>query len=107
MTYEPGVEHGVNLLEDEMITRMWEHTQEFGWAFSLNFFAPMHREVARGMLRKMAGEGKVEHTIGLWTEDGTMAGAGYMLTQKTTDEMRLLDALSRQPLPVNNPEGFG
>lgn len=104
MPYDSSTADAVNILEDEMLTLMWDATHEPGWGFGLKFFEPMHREVARGVLRAMAAAGKVEFVKGLWTEDGHMAGAGYSITHATSIEMRDLDIANRLDELVHRPK---
>lgn len=95
--YESQSESALEQLEDTMLTRMWEHARgsEFGpdgIAFNLSFFAPVPREVARGVLRNMRDKGMVRHMTGLWSDDGEPRGAGYALTMKTVNEFQQLES---------------
>lgn len=75
-------------VEDEILARMFDATFEYGWSFGLRFFEPdIHREVARGILRKLRNDGKVEHHKGLWSEDGEPAGSGYCIAHQLYREM--------------------
>lgn len=87
------VDDAVKVLEDYVLARMFDHTLEPGWGFSLRFFEPeLHREVVRGVLRKLRADGKVDFYAGLWTEDGEMAGSGYFLDYNLFFEMREAEA---------------
>jgi len=106
MTYESQAAYGFENLEDAIVSKMWEEARgsEFGpdgIAFNLRFFEPLHKEVARGMLRALAERGVVHHMKGLWNEDGEPRGAGYALTIATCRDMKRLDKIKE--LPVDTP----
>ena len=58
---------------------------EPGWCLGLAALSArtnLPRESLRGIIADLRAEGLVSHHIGLWTEDGEPAGAGYALTDK-------------------------
>lgn len=99
----------ISQLEDVILTKMWDQARgsEFGpdgIAFGLQFFDPIPREVARGMLRHMKDRGLVQHMKGLWSEDGEPRGSGYALTQKAVSDMRAGDRMAYAELPWEERE---
>lgn len=92
----PTNDEAIFALEMSILQHMADHEQ-FGinshdgsacTCFGLRSFG-MHREVTRGLLRSMRDRALVYHQIGLWSEDGEPAGAGYGLTKAGLDRVRL------------------
>jgi hypothetical protein len=65
------------------VLRALTEVPEPGWCLNLSGLSlrtGLSRELLRGLVADLRHEGLVEHQRGLWSEDGTPAGAGYALT---------------------------
>jgi DNA-binding GntR family transcriptional regulator len=65
------------------VLRALTEVPEPGWCLNLSGLAVrtgLSRDLLRGLVADLRHEGLVEHMIGLWSEDGRPAGAGYALT---------------------------
>ena len=62
-----------------------------GYAFHFSVFVDeWHtKDFVRGMLRQMTDEGLCYYMRGLFTEEGQVAGAGYGITQKGRDWLKV------------------
>lgn len=79
----PTLAEAYNVLKSAVLTAM-TYVPEEGWCVSLHRLAAdtgLSREVCRAIVADLRAAGLASYHKGLWSDDGTPAGAGYAITQ--------------------------